>query len=192
MRQIGARQEAGRIGGIGSCGREFCCSLFITNLTSVVTSHAKSQELPLNLQKLAGQCGKLKCCLTYEFDCYVDAQKDFPPQDIPLELTDRTLHYQKMDIHKGIYWYSEEANSNINLVSVPVARVKEIQELNRKGIKPEFILDLKKEEDFMPADLLENDSISRFDKTLPHNEGHNKRFQNNRRRRKRNDERKRG
>ncbi len=192
MRQIGARQEAGRIGGIGSCGREFCCSLFITNFTSVVTSHAKSQELPLNLQKLAGQCGKLKCCLTYEFDCYVDAQKDFPPQDIPLELTDRTLHYQKMDIHKGIYWYSEEANSNINLVSVPVARVKEIQELNRKGIKPEFILDLKKEEDFMPADLLENDSISRFDKTLPHNEGHNKRFQNNRRRRKRNDERKRG
>ncbi|HCI55479.1 MAG TPA: regulatory iron-sulfur-containing complex subunit RicT [Bacteroidales bacterium] len=194
MRQIGARQEAGRIGGIGSCGREFCCSLFITNFTSVVTMHAKSQELPLNLQKLAGQCGKLKCCLTYEFDCYVDAQKNFPSQDIPLELTDRTLHYQKMDIHKGIYWYSEEANSNLNMVSVPVERVREIQELNQKGIKPEFILDLKKEEEFVPADLLENDSISRFDKSLPDSEGQNKRSQSNRRKKGRNNnnERKKG
>ncbi len=88
MRQIGARQEAGRIGGIGSCGRELCCSTYITNFISVTTTHAKYQELSLNPQKLAGQCSKLKCCLNFEFDCYVDAQRSFPPREIPLELAD--------------------------------------------------------------------------------------------------------
>ena len=104
MRQIGARQEAGRIGGIGPCGRELCCSTFITNFMSVTTTHAKYQELSLNPQKLAGQCGKLKCCLNYELDCYVDAQKSFPPKDIPLETKEGTAYFQKMEVHKGLFW----------------------------------------------------------------------------------------
>ncbi len=90
MRQIGARQEAGRIGGIGSCGRELCCSTYITNFISVTTTHAKYQELSLNPQKLAGQCSKLKCCLNFEVDCYVDAQRSFPSKEIPLEAADTT------------------------------------------------------------------------------------------------------
>ena len=101
MRQIGARQEAGRIGGIGSCGRELCCSIYITNFNSVTTTHAKYQELSLNPQKLAGQCGKLKCCLNFEFDCYVDAQKGFPPRDIPLEASDCTAYFLKMEIGRA-------------------------------------------------------------------------------------------
>lgn len=134
MRQIGARQEAGRIGGIGSCGRELCCSTHITSFTSVTTTHAKYQELSLNPQKLAGQCSKLKCCLSFEFDCYMDAQRNYPSREIPLELLDKTVWFQKMEVHKGIYWYSTEPNSSVNLTAVSVARVREIQQLNRKGI----------------------------------------------------------
>jgi cell fate regulator YaaT (PSP1 superfamily) len=165
MRQIGARQEAGRIGGIGSCGRELCCSTYITSFTSVTTTHAKYQELSLNPQKLAGQCSKLKCCLSFEFDCYVDAQRYYPSRDIPLELSDRTVWFQKMEVHKGIYWYSTEKNSAINLTAVAVARVKEIQDLNRKGIKPERLLVVDESIDTSSAseDLLKNDSITRFD-----------------------------
>jgi len=164
MRQIGARQEAGRIGGIGSCGRELCCSTHITSFSSVTTTHAKYQELSLNPQKLAGQCSKLKCCLSFEFDCYVDAQKQFPSRDIPLELADRTMWFQKMEVHKGIYWYSAEQNSNINMTGVPVARVKEIQELNRKGMKPDRLL--VSENNIVQAkgsaDLLNDTQVSRF------------------------------
>ncbi len=135
MRQIGARQEAGRIGGIGSCGRELCCSIYITNFQSVTTTHAKYQELSLNPQKLAGQCGKLKCCLNFEVDCYVDAQRSFPSREIPLETADSTAYFQKMEVHKGIYWYSTDAHSTANLVAIPVQRVREIQAMNRKGVK---------------------------------------------------------
>jgi len=164
MRQIGARQEAGRVGGIGSCGRELCCATFITTFSSVTTSHAKYQELSLNPQKLAGQCGKLKCCLNYEFDCYMDAQKGFPPKDIPLELAGKTLYYQKIEVHKGIFWYSSEPGTAINLVAVPVARVKEIQEMNRRGIKPELLTDEPKNDNPIPSpDILGNDSLTRFD-----------------------------
>ena len=140
MRQSGARQEAGRIGGIGSCGRELCCSTHITNFNSVTTTHAKYQELSLNPQKLAGQCGKLKCCLNFEFDCYVDAQKGFPPRDIPLEATDETAYYLKMEVHKKLYWYTTGPDSTANMIPVPVDRVKEIQEMNKKGRKPRRIL----------------------------------------------------
>ena len=111
MRQIGARQEAGRIGGIGSCGRELCCSTHITNFISVTTTHAKYQELSLNPQKLAGQCSKLKCCLNFELDCIVDAQRSFPPRDVPLEAIDCTAYFFKMEVHKGIYWYSTDQHS---------------------------------------------------------------------------------
>ena len=165
MRQIGARQEAGRIGGIGSCGRELCCSIYITNFQSVTTTHAKYQELSLNPQKLAGQCGKLKCCLNFEVDCYVDAQRSFPSREIPLETADSTAYFQKMEVHKGIYWYSTDPHSTANLVAIPVQRVREIQAMNRKGVKPERILELDKSLSAEPVseDLLKNNSLTRFD-----------------------------
>jgi cell fate regulator YaaT (PSP1 superfamily) len=169
MRQIGARQEAGRIGGIGSCGRELCCSTFITNFISVTTTHAKYQELSLNPQKLAGQCGKLKCCLNYEVDCYVDAQKSFPPRDIPLQLIDGTAYFQKMEVHKGVYWYSTDQHSNINLISLPVQTVREIQALNRKGIKADklTVTDKQAAERPVSEDLLQENSLTRFDADQP-------------------------
>ena len=165
MRQIGARQEAGRIGGIGSCGRELCCSTYITNFISVTTTHAKYQELSLNPQKLAGQCSKLKCCLNFELDCYVDAQRSFPPKDIPLEAMDCTAYFQKLEVHKGIYWYSTDAHSTANLIALPVQRVKEIQALNRKGKKVDRLQELSDSADLAPVsqDLLKNNSLTRFD-----------------------------
>ncbi len=165
MRQIGARQEAGRIGGIGSCGRELCCSTHISNFVSVTTTHAKYQELSLNPQKLAGQCSKLKCCLNFEFDCYVDAQRSFPPKEIPLELADSTAHFQKMEVHKSVYWYSTDPNSPTDLISVPVERVREIQALNRKGLKPDKLIVRDESSELIPVsyDLLKNNSLTRFD-----------------------------
>lgn len=165
MRQIGARQEAGRIGGIASCGRELCCSTYITNFQSVTTTHAKYQELSLNPQKLAGQCGKLKCCLNFEVDCYVDAQRSFPSRDIPLQTADCTAYFQKMEVHKGVYWYSTDAHSTANLVAINVNRVREIQALNRKGIKPDRILEQVQSWNPEPVseDLLQNNSLTRFD-----------------------------
>ena len=165
MRQIGARQEAGRIGGIGSCGRELCCSTYITNFISVTTTHAKYQELSLNPQKLAGQCSKLKCCLNFELDCYVDAQRSFPPKDIPLEAMDCTAYFQKLEVHKGIYWYSTDPHSTANLISLPVQRVKEIQALNRKGTKVDRLKIAIESGDLAPVsqDLLKNNSLTRFD-----------------------------
>lgn len=165
MRQIGARQEAGRIGGIGSCGRELCCSTHINNFISVTTSHAKYQELSLNPQKLAGQCSKLKCCLNFEFDCYVDAQKNFPPRDIPLELAGSTAYFMKMEVFKNIYWYSTDPNIPANLTAVPVDRVREIQAMNRKGKKPDKLLvtEATVEPEPINNDPLDNNSITRFD-----------------------------
>jgi hypothetical protein len=106
----------------------------------VTTSHARYQDLSLNPQKLAGQCGKLKCCLNYELDCYIDAQKDFPSREIPLELANGTAWFMKMEVHTGIYWYSSDQRMAVNLTAVPVARVREIIQLNRKGIKPDSLL----------------------------------------------------
>lgn len=105
MKQIGARQEAGRIGGIGPCGRELCCCTWMGNFVSVTTTSARYQEISLNPQKLAGQCSKLKCCLNYELDCYIDAQKNFPPTNIPLETERGKYIFLKADIFKGIFWY---------------------------------------------------------------------------------------
>ncbi|MCU0456000.1 MAG: hypothetical protein MUE74_06825 [Bacteroidales bacterium] len=165
MRQIGARQEAGRIGGIGSCGRELCCSIYITSFHSVTTTHAKYQELSLNPQKLAGQCSKLKCCLNFEVDCYVDAQRNFPSREVPLETAESTAYFQKMEVHKGIYWYSSEPHSTANLVALPIQRVREIQSLNRKGIKPEklFVRDQSPAEAPVSQDLLKDNILTRFD-----------------------------
>ncbi len=189
MRQIGARQEAGRIGGIGSCGRELCCSTHITNFVSVTTTHAKYQELSLNPQKLAGQCSKLKCCLNFEVDCYVDTQRSFPPKDIPLEAVDRTAWYLKMEVHKGLYWYTFDQQSTANLIAIPVERVREIQNLNRKGVKVERLLitDTKHEEISVSSDLLKNNSLTRFDPSpsqgqnkKPHHKRKNRRFNDKR------------
>jgi cell fate regulator YaaT (PSP1 superfamily) len=135
MRQIGARQEAGRIGGIGPCGRELCCSTWISNFVSVTTNAARYQEISLNPQKLAGQCSKLKCCLNYELDCYIDAQKNFPPANIPLETEKGAYNYLKADIFKGIFYYVKEGNQQGGMVAVSVENVKEIQKLNRIGKK---------------------------------------------------------
>jgi cell fate regulator YaaT (PSP1 superfamily) len=165
MRQIGARQEAGRIGGIGSCGRELCCATHITNFSSITTTHAKYQELSLNPQKLAGQCSKLKCCLNFELDCYVDAQRSFPPKDVPLEALDCTGWFQKMEIHKGIFWYSTERNSTVNMIPIPVQRVREIQALNKKGQKVDRLQAIDDTWNAPPVsqDLLKNNSLTRFD-----------------------------
>lgn len=188
MRQIGARQEAGRIGGIGPCGRELCCATHITNFVSVTTSHAKYQELSLNPQKLAGQCSKLKCCLNFELDSYVDAQKSFPPREIPLEALDCTAYFFKMEVHKGIYWYTTDQSSAANLVAIPVARVKEIQALNRKGKKADK---LRIDEDWqsqpVSEDLLKNNSLTRFDP--PENKQNSNRNQNRKKNRRFNDKR---
>jgi cell fate regulator YaaT (PSP1 superfamily) len=165
MRQIGARQEAGRIGGIGTCGRELCCSSHVTNFMSVTTSHARYQDLSLNPQKLAGQCGKLKCCLSYELDCYIDAQKDFPSKEIPLELQGGTAYFTKMEVHTGIYWYSTDPHTAVNLTAVPVSRVREIILLNRKGVKPESLLaeNAKKNLGNNNDLLLQNSGLKRFE-----------------------------
>ncbi len=139
MRQIGTRQESGRIGGIGSCGRELCCSKWITNFISVTTNAARHQELSLNPQKLAGQCGKLKCCLNFELDSYLDAKKDFPDTSVKLETTKGTAYHQKTDIFKQILWYSFSPDSSENLTPVSVERVKQIIEINRQGEKVEHL-----------------------------------------------------
>lgn len=190
MRQIGARQEAGRIGGIGSCGRELCCSTYITNFISVTTTHAKYQELSLNPQKLAGQCSKLKCCLNFELDSYVDAQRSFPPKDIPLEAMDCTAYFQKLEVHKGIYWYSTDPHSSANLLALPVQRVREIQAMNRKGKKVDRLQVLVEstEPTSVSHDLLKNNSLTRFDP--PEKKGQQNKHSNRRKNRRFNDERK--
>jgi cell fate regulator YaaT (PSP1 superfamily) len=135
MKQIGARQEAGRIGGIGTCGRELCCSTWITNFVSVTTNSARYQEVALNPQKLAGQCGKLKCCLNYELKTYLDAQEGFPDITIPLETKEGTIYHQKTDIFRKLMWYSYQRDSSSEFLLFSVERVKEIQALNKKGQK---------------------------------------------------------
>lgn len=165
MKQIGARQEAGRIGGIGPCGRPLCCSSWLTKFSSVATSSARYQEISLNPQKLAGQCAKLKCCLNYEVDAYVEAQKDIPPRNIPLETKDATFYHFKTDVFGRIMQYSSAPNMASNVVSIPVDRVKEIMALNKQGIKVDSLLE--ETEDGKPIDyenVVGQDSLTRFDK----------------------------
>lgn len=177
MRQIGARQEAGRIGGIGSCGRELCCSSYMKNFISITTSHARYQELSLNPQKLAGQCSKLKCCLNYELDGYVDKQRDFPSKDIPLEIAEGKAYFMKMEVYKGIYWYSFDPNHMVNMTSVPVERVLEIQKLNKNGVKPDKLVEFdsfpKEKNDY--ENIVGQESLTRFE-TKKGNQGKRKNF----------------
>jgi cell fate regulator YaaT (PSP1 superfamily) len=165
MRQIGARQEASRVGGIGSCGRELCCSTWLTDFRSVTTGAARYQQLSLNPQKLAGQCGKLKCCLNYELDTYLDALKDFP-DSIDLETQKGRARHQKTDIFKAIFWYTF-ADEPDNFIAVPVARVKEVIAMNKNGQKPDILVAVseqkavEKQPDF--ENVVGQDSLTRFD-----------------------------
>lgn len=167
MKQIGARQEAGRIGGIGPCGRELCCSTWLGNFISVTTNAARHQEISLNPQKLAGQCGKLKCCLNFEVDSYIDAQKNFPPNYIPLETEKGTYVFFKADIFNGNYWYTLRGNTPSNQVSVPVDRVKRIQNLNKLGKRPENLIaignETPKKDDDNFLNMVGQEDLTRFD-----------------------------
>jgi len=167
MKQIGARQEAGRIGGIGPCGRELCCSGWMTNFNSVTTGAARYQDISMNPQKLAGQCGKLKCCMNYELDAYVDALKDFPSREIHLETRDNTYFHFKTDTFKGQISYSTSASFGANLVTISAERAKEIIALNKRGLKPDT-LDVKQNNSDQTTisnyhNVVGEDSLTRFD-----------------------------
>ena len=163
MKQIGARQEAGLIGGLGVCGRELCCANYITNFQSISTSAARCQDLSLNPQKLAGQCGKLKCCLNYEVATYMDAQSRIPKVSEPLEFEDGLAYLRKTDILAETMYFSYDKSSDAVLYPLSTADVREIIQMNRNGVKPES---LKPDEspaspEFVTA--VGDDSISRFD-----------------------------
>ncbi len=165
MKQIGARQEAGRVGGIGPCGRELCCSSSMSNFVSVSTSAARLQDIPLNPQKLAGQCGKLKCCLNFEVDTYVEAQRLLPPREIPLETKDGSFFHFKTDILSGMMTYSTDKHFAANLVTLTKDRVSDIMRMNKKGDRPTHLKTQEEELVEKPAshDLLDQGSITRFD-----------------------------
>ena len=167
MKQIGARQEAGRIGGIGPCGRPLCCSQWMTNFVSVGTAAARFQDISLNPQKLAGQCAKLKCCLNFEVDTYVESAKKLPPKDVRLETADATWFHFKVDIFKKEITYSSDKSVAANLTTIDAARAFEIIALNKQGVKPETLKreeDNKKVEDKEFGDIVGQDSLTRFDK----------------------------
>ena len=167
MKQIGARQEAGRIGGIGPCGRPLCCSSWMTNFVSVSTSAARYQDISLNPQKLAGQCAKLKCCINFEVDTYVEASKKMPPKDVQLETKDNVYYQFKADLFKREITYSTDKSVPANLVTLTADRVFEVMALNKNGVKPEKLLlddESRKQEQKAFGDIIGQDSISRFDK----------------------------
>ncbi|GAB6013087.1 PSP1 domain-containing protein [Viscerimonas tarda] len=178
MKQIGARQEAGRVGGIGPCGRELCCSGSISSFVSVSTSAARFQDISLNPQKLAGQCGKLKCCLNYEVDVYVEAQRQLPSREIILETRDSNYYHFKTDILSGILTYSTDKHFAANLVNIDKDRVFKVIQMNKKGKKPLFLAsdDDKQEEQAPSNDILAQENINRFDDARKKNK--NKNFRN--------------
>ena len=169
MKQIGARQEAARLGGIGSCGRELCCSTWLTDFRSVSTASARYQQLSLNQQKLAGQCGKLKCCLNFELDTYVEALKAFPRNDIKLKTKKGRAFHVKTDVFKGLMWYLYDAKSEgaaAGFVPLKIERVHEIIALNKAGEEPNdlkdfIVLEPVKEPDY--TNVVGQDSLNRFE-----------------------------
>ena len=166
MRQIGFRQEAARLGGIGSCGRELCCSTWLTDFRSVNTSAARYQQLSLNPQKLAGQCGKLKCCLNYELDTYLDALKDFPKTEVKLYTKKGTAVCQKIDIFKGFLWYAYEGDwSNWHTLSVEQANtiIKANHKKEPVNSLEEFAVEVQQEEKPDYHNVVGQDSLTRFD-----------------------------
>jgi cell fate regulator YaaT (PSP1 superfamily) len=163
MRQIGVRQEASRLGGVGSCGRELCCSTWLTSFESVTTNAARVQQLSLNPQKLAGQCGKLKCCLNYEYDSYVDALENFPDNTITLKTKKGDAIHQKTDIFKRIMWYSY-SNDQQKLMMMDATKVAQIIEMNKNGEIPANLEELAiKQVAKAEEQLVNNDDLRRID-----------------------------
>jgi cell fate regulator YaaT (PSP1 superfamily) len=171
MRQIGSRQEASRLGGIGSCGRELCCSTWLTDFRSVSTSAARYQQLSLNPQKLAGQCGKLKCCLNYELDMYLDAIKSMPKADGKLHTEKGDAIHMKTDVFKRIIWYAYKGETG--MVALSPERVAEIKKLNKEGVKPKDLADFaqvkEKIEEIGYQNVVGQDSLTRFEKSFSNN-----------------------
>lgn len=165
MKQIGVRQEASKVGGIGSCGREMCCSAWLTDFHSVSTTTARTQQLSLNPQKLAGQCGKLKCCLNYEQKLYEKALQRFPEADKELETKKGAAVHQKTDVYKEVMWYAYKDKKACNLIPIPLKSIKKIIRLNEDGEKPEslemFAESEKKDNDF--NQVVGQDELGRFD-----------------------------
>lgn len=166
MKQIGVRQEASKVGGIGSCGREMCCSSWLTDFHSVSTTTARTQQLSLNPQKLAGQCGKLKCCLNFEQKLYEQALKQFPDTNKVLETQKGEAVHQKTDVYKEVMWYTYKDKKACNLMPIPLKSVKKIIQINEKGKKPEsleiYALAEKKETEY--NQVVGQDELGRFDK----------------------------
>ena len=165
MKQIGARQEAGRIGGTGPCGRELCCATWMKNFSSVSTNAARFQDISLNPQKLAGMCAKLKCCLNYEVDDYIEAGRKLPPKDAILITQDGEYHFFKADILAGLCTYSTDKNLGANMEVITAKRALDIIAMNKRGEKPLSLQqDDKPKETKKPNDLLADADVSRFDK----------------------------
>ena len=165
MKQIGARQEAGRIGGTGPCGRELCCATWMKNFVSVSTSAARFQDISLNPTKLAGMCAKLKCCLNYEVDNYVEAGKRMPARDIVLQTLDSDYYFFKGDILAGMVTYSTDKRIPVNLETITAKRALEIISMNKQGEKPESLEeDGRMKQPEGPKDLIADSDLSRFDK----------------------------
>ncbi|GGD79721.1 PSP1 domain-containing protein [Planktosalinus lacus] len=184
MKQVGFRQEAARLGGIGSCGRELCCSTWLTDFRSVNTAAARYQQLSLNPQKLAGQCGKLKCCLNYELDTYLEALKYFPSADTKLETEKGTAVCQKLDIFKGVLWYAYEGEW-MNWFEITAEKANEIIELNKQNKKAQsleiYVNEISVSREAVYNNVVGQDSLTRFDKPKS-----SKKRSKNKKRRKRN------
>jgi cell fate regulator YaaT (PSP1 superfamily) len=165
MRQIGVRQEASRLGGLGSCGRELCCATWLTRFRSVTTHAARIQQLALNPQKLAGQCGKLKCCINYEYDIYLDAARDLPDHKIKLQTKKGTGTFVKADALNRLIWYAYEHDSG-NLIAIPVDSARHVMQMNSKGEKPEKLEDFVKRQERKVEFGNTNDQfdVERFDR----------------------------
>ena len=181
MKQVGFRQEASRLGGIGSCGRELCCSTWLTDFRSVNTSAARYQQLSLNPQKLAGQCGKLKCCLNYELDTYLDTLKHIPDMDTKLYTEKGDAFCQKIDIFKELMWFSY-ANNSAHWHVLPVAQVQEILKINKKKERvaslEEFVVETVPQIEKTYQNVVGQDSLTRFDQPVKKNKNNNKRKKN--------------
>lgn len=189
MKQIGARQEAGRIGGTGPCGRELCCATWMKNFVSVSTNAARYQDISLNPQKLAGMCAKLKCCLNYEVDNYIEAGQDMPNKDVVLQTQDSDYYHFKTDILAGLVTYSTDKRQAVNLITITAERANEVIEMNKRGEKPLSLNDTEETED-RPTDLLAGESLTRFDNNKRKKKNNNRQQQphdNNERRQRSND-----
>ena len=165
MKQIGARQEAGRIGGMGPCGRELCCATWMTRFVSVSTNAARFQDMSLNPQKLAGQCAKLKCCMNYEVDQYVEKLRHMPSRELVLYTFDREYYFFKVDILTRQITYSTDRHALVNAVTIGADRAFKVIEMNKNGQKPDRLSDEEVLQNPMSLDLVEQENINRFDKS---------------------------